>query len=170
MGAAYEGPQSTQMQRLYDATFPQARLQSKPRVQASEVMPQPAVVRFSGGNADRLPEDMFLHLVQDNGIADQDISDPAFDFVRSIHVFDIQVGQSQQGSEGGCYRSAHVRHGSYGTQGDYHWKKASVPTIPAAHVGTEGYGNGSCPRVSNRSVFIEWRDHTGSYGYEQVNY
>ncbi len=171
MGAAYEGPQMTPMQRIYNATLPESQLQSKPQEQASDVKPQPAVLRLTGGDAVRLREDMFLHLVQANGTADQDISDPAFDFVRSVHVFDIQVGQSHRGgAEGECYRSANVRHGSYGTQGDYRWNKASVAAIPASHVGTEGYGSVSCPRVSNRSVFIEWRDHSGSYGYEQVNY
>jgi len=36
-------------------------------------------------------------------------------------------------------------------------------------MGLEGWGK-DCPILSNRSVFVDWRDHEGSYDFEQVNY
>ncbi|WP_099911791.1 hypothetical protein [Puniceibacterium antarcticum] len=101
--------------------------------------------------------------------ADIDISDPIYDFVRSIRVFDIKASQRTRGKDRDCIRSSKVRIGSYGTQGDYTWHKASMSDLPAAHSGTEGYGS-TCPSVSNRSIFVEWKDYSGNYGHEQVNY
>ena len=128
--------------------------------------PQPAVVRLTGGNAAPLPEGFALQLVQDR--ADIDISGPEFNFVRSIRVFDARYVRQSEGRED-CNRSQNVRMGSYGTQGDFQWTNSSVASLPEAHVGTEGYGS-TCPSVFNRSVFVEWRDYEGNYGYEQVNY
>jgi hypothetical protein len=33
----------------------------------------------------------------------------------------------------------------------------------------ERYGE-HCPSIWHRSVFVEWRDYQGNYGFEQVNY
>ncbi|MEP3085549.1 MAG: hypothetical protein ABJO75_17655 [Sedimentitalea sp.] len=41
--------------------------------------------------------------------------------------------------------------------------------MPVAHVGTERWGL-NCPSIWHRSVFVEWRDYEGYYGFEQVNY
>ena len=130
------------------------------------VEPQPAVVRLTGGEAAPLPEGFALRLVQDR--ADIDISGSEFNFVRSIRVFDARFVRQSEGRED-CNRSASVRMGSYGTQGDFRWTGSSVAALPAAHVGTEGFGS-DCPSVWHRSVFVEWRDYEGNYGYEQVNY
>ena len=128
--------------------------------------PQPAIVRLTGGNAAPLPEGFALQLVQDR--ADIDISGAEFNFVRSIRVFDARYVRQSEGRED-CNRSQNVRMGSYGTQGDFRWTRSSVAALPEAHVGTEGYGS-NCPSVFNRSVFVEWRDYEGNYGFEQVNY
>jgi hypothetical protein len=136
--------------------------------------PQPAVVRLNGGDADRLPEDTMLHLIQDfsteNGTADVDISGSDFDFVRSIRVFNTTATQRHiGGSDGTCERSASVALGSYGRQGNYSWSGSSLSALPAALTGLSDYGS-DCPRIAHRSVFIDWRDYEGNYGYEQVNY
>ena len=114
-----------------------------------------------------------LHLIQGLaqgiGTADIDISGQEFNFVRSIRVFDVQAIQRESGRDGDCKRSSNVRLGSYGTQGDYRWRRSSVGELPVAHVGTERWGM-SCPSIWHRSVFVEWRDYAGNYGYEQVNY
>ena len=52
-----------------------------------------------------------LQLVQDR--ADVDISDPAFDFVRSIRVFEITY-QQRRSSDGDCNSWGTVYMGSYG--------------------------------------------------------
>jgi hypothetical protein len=112
--------------------------------------------------------DYALHLAQDR--ADIDISGPEFNFVRSIRVFDVRhAWQRESGQDGDCNRSATVVLGSYDTQGDFSWSASSPSALPAAHVGLEGWGE-HCPGIWHRSVFVEWRDYSGTYGFEQVNY
>lgn len=134
---------------------------------------QSAIFRTNGKIAERQPEDAVLSLVQDLGAdtrtADIDISGHKFDFIRSIRVFTISAWQREHGEDEHCIRTAEVRLGSYGAQGKFSWESSGYRSIPAAHTGLEGYG-GSCPHINQRSVFIEWRDHTGRYGFEQVNY
>ncbi|MEQ9040292.1 MAG: hypothetical protein RIE24_18245 [Silicimonas sp.] len=141
-------------------TFPTPPLTAPPG-------PQPAVLRLTGGDAAPMPEGFTLQLVQDR--ADIDISGPEFNFVRSIRVFQTQARQWESGEDGDCNSYASVRLGRYGTQGDYGWSRSSVGDLPEAHVGLERYGD-HCPRIWHRSVFVEWRDYEGNYGYEQVNY
>jgi len=50
--------------------------------------------------------------------ADVDISDAAFDFVRSIRVFEITY-QQRRSSDGDCNSWGTVYMGTYGEQGDY---------------------------------------------------
>lgn len=128
--------------------------------------PQPAVFRMMGGYAAPLPEGFALHLVQER--ADIDISGPEFNFVRSIRVFDVRSVLQRQGRDE-CNRGASVYLGTYGTQGDFSWRRSSVGALPDAHVGTELFGD-NCPSIFHRSVFVEWRDYEGNYGFEQVNY
>ena len=109
-----------------------------------------------------------LRLVQDR--ADIDISGPEFNFVRSIRVFDVRYArQHESGRDGDCNRSATVVLGTYGTQGDFAWQRSSVTALPSAHVGLERWGE-HCPGIYHRSVFVDWRDYEGNYGFEQVNY
>lgn len=121
---------------------------------------------MTGGDAAPLPEGFALRLVQNR--ADIDISGPEFNFVRSIRVFDARFVRQRE-TRDDCSRSQNVRMGSYGTQGDFRWTRSSVGALPEAHVGTERYGE-TCPSVFHQSVFVEWRDYEGNYGFEQVNY
>ncbi|WP_306587830.1 hypothetical protein [Gemmobacter fulvus] len=110
--------------------------------------------------------------------ADVDISDPAFDFIRSIRVFHIE--RAMQYWRGGdndiCYQAQSVQLGSYGTHGDFNWHRSHVGEVPPTFEGLQGwrrfesYDSASCPRINQRAVFVEWRDHEGNYGSEQVNY
>ncbi|QFS85076.1 hypothetical protein [Roseivivax sp. THAF197b] len=112
--------------------------------------------------------DQALRLVQDR--ADIDISGPEFNFVRSIRVFDVRYArQHESGRDGDCNRSATVVQGSYGTQGDFAWQRSSIAALPAEHAGLERWGQ-NCPVIYNRSVFVDWRDYEGNYGFEQLNY
>ncbi len=128
-----------------------------------------AVLHVSGGDANPLSERFTLHLAQDR--ADIDISGPEFNFVRSIRVYDVSYArQHESGRDGDCNRSFSMRIGTYGTQGDFRWLRGSSPSqLPEAHVGLERYGE-HCPGVFHRSVFVDWRDYEGNYGFEQVNY
>lgn len=95
--------------------------------------------------------------------ADIDISGPEFNFVRSIRVFDVFI--DDDGDDGDCSRYARVRLGSYGIQGDFSWQRSNRSAIPPAFGPTR---NGCSLRA--RAVFVEWRDYSGNYGYERVDY
>jgi len=130
------------MERLYDIAYRNAPQVSVPQ--------------------DPLP----LFRIQDEEQADIDISGDAFDFVRSIRVFHIQFSQGET-RDGECFISDSTRLGSYGVQGDYRWARSSVAQVPPA---SELPNTGRCNRVSYRSVFVDWRDHEGNYGFEEVSY
>ena len=81
---------------------------------------------------------------------------------------DVDISFSQrQNRDGDCIRSDNTRLGSYGTQGDYHWARSSVAQVPTA---SDLPRPGGCGSVSYRSVFVDWRDHAGNYGFEEVRY
>lgn len=105
-----------------------------------------------------------LQLVQDR--ADVDISDPAFDFVRSIRVFEITY-QQRRNQHGDCNSWGVVYMGTYGDQGDYSRRRSSVSAVPAA---SDLAVPADCRDYRHRSVFVEWRDYKGSYGHEEVHY
>ncbi len=120
-------------------------------------------------SAELFPADYVLRLVQDR--ADIDISGPEFNFVRSIRVFEVRARQWESGSEldRECNRFHSARLGTYGIQGDFSWQRTSIVALPSAHLGLERWGQ-NCPGVYHRSVFVDWRDYQGNYGFEQVNY
>ena len=98
--------------------------------------------------------------------ADVDISDPAFDFVRSIRVFEITY-QQRRSSDGDCNSWGSVYMGSYGEQGDYTRRRSSTSAVPEA---SDFAIPTSCSSYWHRSVFVEWRDYEGTYGHEEVHY
>ena len=98
--------------------------------------------------------------------ADVDISDPAFDFVRSIRVFEITY-QQRRSSDGDCNTWGSVYMGSYGEQGDYTRRRSSTSAVPEA---SDFAIPTSCSSYWHRSVFVEWRDYEGTYGHEEVHY
>lgn len=127
-----------------------------------------AVLRGGAIPPNSLPEGFALLFVQNR--ADIDISGPEFNFVRSIRVYDVRYArQRESGRDGDCNRTAVVSLGTYETQGDFSWSRSSPSALPAAHVGLERWGE-HCPNISHRSVFVDWRDYEGNYGFEQVNY
>ena len=98
--------------------------------------------------------------------ADVDISDSAFDFVRSIRVFEITY-QQRWTDKGDCRGSSSVFLGSYGLQGDYTRTRSSISAVPEA----SDFGiPANCDNYWHRSVFVEWRDYEGTYGHEEVHY
>jgi hypothetical protein len=177
MGASFDvDPSTLNADRIYeilmDNSAPKQSLQTAP-LPALQLEPQPAVFRESGGTAQRLPEDTMLQLINglstENGVADIDIAGKDFDFVRSIRLFHVRWATQSDGDERGCDRWSVVELGTYGTQGDFNWNRSSASALPPAHTGMEGYGT-NCPSIWHRSVFIDWRDYEGNYGFEQVNY
>lgn len=143
MGVLFNGPAPlSPMERLYDIAF-----RSEPAISVpAELMP--------------------LVQVQADERADIDISGDAFDFVRSIRVYHIQFSQ-RENRDGDCITSDSTRLGSYGVLGDYRWTRSSVAQVPPASALPDP---GHCNSVSYRSVFVDWRDHQGTYGFEEVRY
>ena len=136
---------------------------------------QPFSAVLEGGPLPSTEKDEMLALIadyaDDNGVADIDISGSEYDFVRSIRVYNVEYARQREsgGDNGDCRRSEKVRVGTYGVQGDFRWSGSSVASLPDAFEGLAGWGE-SCPSLYQRSVFIDWTDYQGKYGYEQVNY
>jgi len=173
MGASYEfEPKPSETDQILDALFRTEDIrprQSFPTtLHASQAMTKAAVLSMDETLNEFVPVDLALRLVQDR--ADIDISGPEFNFVRSIRVFDVRYArQHESGRDGDCNRSAVVVLGTYGTQGDFSWQRSSTAALPSAHAGLERWGD-HCPSIYHRSVFVDWRDYEGNYGFEQVNY
>ena len=173
MGASYEiKPQPRGTDRIFDALFRTEDMrprQSFPTTHhVPEAMTAATVLSIDETSNELVPVEFPMRLVQDR--ADIDISGPEFNFVRSIRVFDVRYAlQHESGRDGDCNRSAVVVLGTYGTQGDFSWQRSSTAALPSAHVGLERWGD-NCPSIYHRSVFVDWRDYEGNYGFEQVNY
>lgn len=171
MGASYQPEgDGDRRGRLYDILFDGAPLPQDLPVnhQRTGTDATPAVLSLTPDRDARLPNGLALHLAQDR--ADIDISGPEFNFVRSIRVYDVRYArQHESGRDGDCNRTATIRLGTYGVQGDFAWTPSNPAALPDAHVGLERWGE-HCPGIFHRSVFVDWRDYEGNYGYEQVNY
>jgi hypothetical protein len=105
-----------------------------------------------------------LQLVQDR--ADVDISDPAYDFVRSIHVFQIEY-RRHRNRDGDCNTWSTIREGTYGEQGNFAWARSTPARVPSASAFRPGT---SCSDYWFRGVFVDWTDYEGTYGFEEVRY
>ncbi len=170
MGASYEtSPSSNRVDRIFEAFFQNNSTEPRQSFPARDATNPIGVAWRTLEAPDHfVPADRTLRLVQNR--ADIDISGPEFNFVRSIRVFNVQYArQYQAGSEGDCERSASVALGTYGTRGEFAWQRTSITALPTAHTGLERWGQ-NCPGIYHRSVFVDWRDYEGHYGFEQVNY
>lgn len=98
--------------------------------------------------------------------ADIDISAPAFDFVRSIRVYQIDHRQFMNG-DSDCLIVGSVRRGDYGTQGEFQWTHVSPGAVPTASGLPRPV---DCETFAWRSVFVDLHDHEGNYGFEEVRY
>lgn len=173
MGASYGIERHpSDVDRIFEALFHDEDYSHRQSFPGDDVAVQEnltnAVWRSPETEMDVIPADLVLRLVQDR--ADIDISGPEFNFVRSIRVFDVRYAlQYESGKDDDCNRSAEVVLGTYGAQGDFSWQSSSTAALPSAHVGLERWGQ-RCPSIYHRSVFVDWRDFEGNYGFEQVNY
>ena len=176
MGASFQAPNSIMpLPQLWDilALDTPRMNQSIPQNTVAIVPAQTKAAAYRSDDLwlERLPNGFGLTFVQTSPAADIDISGPEFNFVRSIRVYNVTyASQAEVGSEGDCERNFSLQIGSYGTQGDFRWARGSSPSqLPEAHLGLERYGE-HCPGIFHRSVFVDWRDYEGNYGFEQVNY
>lgn len=91
--------------------------------------------------------------------------------MRSIRVYHVESARQRKrgGSDGDCRQSQKVRLGTYGAQGSFRWSDSAIASLPEAFDGLAGWGE-ICPSINLSSVFVEWSDYQGRYGYEQINY
>lgn len=173
MGASFQPDSDMHSEpHLYDILFDgRGPLpQSFPDITPDYVFPpEPAVESLTQTTqAGRLADGFSARLVQDR--ADIDISGPEFNFVRSIRVYHVRFARQRESDyDQDCTRGAMVNLGTYGIQGEFSWQRSSPSALPDAHRGLEGWGE-ICPTIFHRSVFVDWRDFEGNYGFEQVNY
>lgn len=170
MGASFEAaPPSNSKQSIFDAFFQNGSARPRQSFTARDAVdPIPLSWRSPDANVSLVPADLALRRAQDR--ADIDISGPEFNFVRSIRVFHVRLAsQYQTGKDGSCERTARVVSGSYGVQGAFFWKNSYLGALPEFHEGLHQWGE-DCPRINHRSVFVDWRDYEGNYGFEQINY
>lgn len=107
-----------------------------------------------------------MELWRMTGQADVDISNPAFDFVRSIRVFEITY-QQRRGADDDCNILSAIYEGRYGSQGEYRRRRTEPASVPKA---SDLRPPPDCREYLHRSVFVEWRDVSGAYGHEEVHY
>ncbi|MEO9739371.1 MAG: hypothetical protein ABJO09_20860 [Hyphomicrobiales bacterium] len=170
MGASYRSiAPPNDPSRFYDILFSG---QNRPRPQSTpateHITTEVTILKLDDPDTRLLTKGLAFQLVQDR--ADIDISGPEFNFVRSIRVYDVRYArQHESGRDGDCNRSATISLGTYGTQGDFSWARSDPTALPDAHTGLERWGS-NCPSIYHRSVFVDWRDYEGRYGFEQINY
>lgn len=117
------------------------------------------------------------------GTADIDISDPAFDFVRSLRVYHMEFLQTKERDY--CSQTDGSRLGLYGPQGGFAWRRHNLrsgnsagslpirslpwnaPPQSAVHRVRRG---GDCPNINFRAVGVYWENFEGVPGYEEVRY
>lgn len=166
MSAAFDAPTASPVTRLYDAAYAQGAVSLAPAMRTDEPARLPAPAK-----------DAILRNVVGEG-ADIDISDPVFDFVRSIRVFDVdwwEYDHENQHGDHDCRRwKQRVRVGTYGLQGDFSWRDSDPGDAQggdAAWFGFHTRADNSCSHAGRfRGVGVEWRDHEGNHGYEVVRY
>lgn len=174
MGASYQGNDGESAGvHVYDILFdsthhtPLPQFSSKARLEDAD-LPMPPAQQGNDIRTGQAPHSPAHQLVQDR--ADIDISGPEFNFVRSIRVYDVRYArQYEVARDVVCKRGGMVVLGTYGTQGAFSWRRTSISALPDAHAGLERWGE-NCPEIAHRSVFVEWRDYGGNYGFEQVEY
>ncbi len=86
--------------------------------------------------------------------ADIDISSPIYDFVRSIHVYQLAINSVRSG-HGDCYRETpYAIEGYYDQRGGYHTQRGAPWPAWVAIPG------GDCP--SMRAIAADWTDYAGT--------
>lgn len=152
MGASYEAPTPTE--RLWSIASTSLPVQS-PR--SEEDMVRDLAIRIASGPT-----------------ADIDISDPDFDFVRSIKVYHIDWYHRNVNSSGGgecSKRSSMAKVGTYGPQGGFSWGYLSDIYDAPAWLDMGIYQSSNCEAAGRfRGVGVEWTDYSGVHGYEVVQY
>ena len=127
--------------------------------------------------AERPNIESYIHKV--TGGADIDISGPAFDYVRSIRVWDIDYyGRTDDNVHGDTVCRSYGRGfnlGTYGVQGEFKWRRTNFPNTAMDQSWLKlklSYSSQmrSCLVGHFRGVGIRWEDQDGNESFEVVKY
>lgn len=102
------------------------------------------------------------------GFGQTDLSDPSFDFIRSVRVWDVVYSHRERGKDEDCGESGRVQLGEYDDRGEYSKSGQPFTSIPTWIVSDR-----SCrPRHSGgtRAVGLEWQSEEGVSGFEVIHY
>ncbi|UWQ19728.1 hypothetical protein [Jannaschia sp. M317] len=108
--------------------------------------------------------------------ADADVSGPAFDFIRSIVVYDVdwyEYDHENHEGDHSCRRlRQRVRIGTYDDTGAFSWRDAHVSeAISRAWLGFTTRRKEACSYEGYfRGVAVEWRAHGGTHDHEIIQY
>lgn len=102
--------------------------------------------------------------------ADVDISDPAFDPVRSIRVWDVRYRQRSTSEGQECYRHDASRAGAYGPQGEFAWAETSAEAVPSGPGASSFDRPPGCRTYSYRGVVVSWTNAEDGRHVEEVRY
>lgn len=108
------------------------------------------------------------------GPADVPLTDPAFEFITSIRVHDVDWWHHDTDNENSMcweYRSK-ARTGRYASDGQFTWSTRDDPTFLPGFAGAPSFApSGACAHPGRwRGVVIEWRDHAGTPDHEVIRY
>jgi hypothetical protein len=166
-------PRATPGERLYNYAFAQAPLQSTSdapfTLAAVPGTSERAIfqLRFAAGEIAPTIQEVAGEISDENGISDIDISEPAFDFVRSIKVWNVMYySHRERGRDDDCRESYNITLGTYGTQGDFRWDRSHPSAVPSWVIPSRQCNASSWVRA----VGVEWRDYEGNHGFEVVRY
>lgn len=104
----------------------------------------------------------------DDHVPDRGVTYPAtsgLDFLRSLRVWQTEYWQGE--TRTGCRKPDSSRLGSYDAEGRFHWQPSRIAALPTSS-GIDPPAR--CQSYRWRAVLVEWRDHAGRYGFEELRY
>lgn len=166
LGVAYHAESDRSVQRLHGATFQGPALLSFPTLELP-VVSAVSKVDDHQPNPAAILQPVAGDISDANGTADVDISDPVFDFVRSIKVWDVRrYSHRAVGRNDECYEYHEINLGTYGTQGDFKWRRTGPAIAPPFVLPSRACDQNS----GRRGVGVEWTDYEGTHGFEWISY
>ncbi|MEP2655520.1 MAG: hypothetical protein ABJH07_07095 [Sedimentitalea sp.] len=155
------------MERLFNASFA-ARSPQPVQTPLPTILPAVTNSRDLPSKETSIFQLIAGQVLSGTDIADVDISDPIYDFVRSIRVWHVEhySHTKTSGRDARCEESYSIRLGTYGTQGSFSWARTGPGQAPRFVIPSR-----ACTRhARRRGVGLEWKDYEGQYGFEWVSY
>jgi hypothetical protein len=154
--------------------------------------PEPSLTDlFWDRRAAAFPAGSGAKVYQTQALPSGDITDPSFDFVRSIKVWQFDYTQEQ--GRDACIRRGQSRLGTYDFQGRYTWvphtlRSETIQVAEPDDLNRDGTASVSvrwdapisasiheadvnaCDRFQYRAVVATWSDYLGNLGFHEARY